>query len=116
MIVSSFLRGTSNPEIIECPVDTYMISINSSTEACPGKSFLLPSYAFGVASVKSSRPAPETLTTRRGIPERLFSDSNECRAKEEAPKFSSCGWEGVRKPRRKKSETMYVFRVYNKPM
>ena len=73
-------------------LDTYMISINSSTEACPGKSFLLPSYAFGVASVKSLRPTAETLTTRRGIPERLFSDSNECRAKDEAPKFSSCGW------------------------
>jgi hypothetical protein len=71
--------------------DTYMISINSSTEACPGKSFLLPSYAFGVASVKALRPTPEILTTSRGIPARLFSDSSECRAKDEAPKFSSCG-------------------------
>lgn len=97
-------------------LDTYMISINFSTEACPGKSFLLPSYAFGVASVTSSGPTPGTLTTRRGIPERLFSDSNECRAKDEAPKFSSCVWGGVRKPRRKKSDTMYVFRVYNKPV
>ena len=83
-----------------------MIFISSSTEACPGKSFLLPSYAFGVASVGSLRLTPETLTTRRGIPARLFSDSNECRAKDEAPKVSSCGWEGSRTT--KKGKRHYV--------
>jgi hypothetical protein len=93
--------------------DTYMISINSSTEACPGKSFLLPSYAFGVASVKALRPTPEILTTSRGIPARLFSDSSECRAKDEAPSSPPVAGLGVM---RKESDTTYVMRVYYEPM
>lgn len=72
VIVSSFLRGTSYPEIIEMTHGTYMISINSSTEACPGKSFLLPSYAFGEVSVKCSRPAPGTNHKKRYSCKALF--------------------------------------------